>query len=56
MEKLGLGYDDPAHVRPDLIYCSITGFGRDGGADLPGYDLLVQAVGGLMSVTGTEPG
>ena len=56
MEKLGLGYDDLRAIRPDLIYCSITGFGRDGGADLPGYDLLVQAVGGLMSVTGSEPG
>ena len=56
MEKLGLGYDDLRAIRPDVIYCSITGFGRDGGADLPGYDLLVQAVGGLMSVTGTEPG
>ena len=39
-----------------MIYCSITGFGTGGGAALPGYDLLVQAVGGLMSVTGTEPG
>ena len=38
--------------QPHLIYCSITGFGRDRGAALPGYDLLVQAVGGLMSVTG----
>lgn len=56
MEKLGLGYEDLRAIRPDIIYCSITGFGRDGGADLPGYDLLVQAVGGLMSVTGTEPG
>lgn len=56
MEKLGLGYADLRAVRPDIVYCSITGFGRDGGAELPGYDLLVQAVGGLMSVTGTEPG
>lgn len=56
MEKLGLGYDDVRAIRPDVIYCSITGFGHGGGADLPGYDLLVQAVGGLMSVTGTEPG
>jgi crotonobetainyl-CoA:carnitine CoA-transferase CaiB-like acyl-CoA transferase len=55
MEKLGLGYDDLRAVRPDVIYCSITGFGRGGGAELPGYDLLVQAVGGLMSVTGAEP-
>ena len=56
MERLGLGYDDLRAVRPDLIYCAITGFGRGGGAALPGYDLLVQAVGGLMSVTGSEPG
>ena len=56
MEKLGLGYDDLRASKPDLIYCSITGFGRDGGAALPGYDLLVQAVGGLMSVTGPGPG
>ena len=56
MEKLGLGYDDLRAIRPDVIYCSITGFGTGGGAALPGYDLLVQAVGGLMSVTGTEPG
>jgi crotonobetainyl-CoA:carnitine CoA-transferase CaiB-like acyl-CoA transferase len=52
MEKLGLGYDTLRELKPDLIYCAITGFGRDGGADLPGYDLLVQAVGGLMSITG----
>ncbi len=56
MERLGLGYDDLRRVRPDVIYCAITGFGHGGGAALPGYDLLVQAVGGLMSVTGTEPG
>jgi crotonobetainyl-CoA:carnitine CoA-transferase CaiB-like acyl-CoA transferase len=56
MEKLGLGYDTLRPLRPDLIYCAITGFGRNGGADLPGYDLLVQAVGGLMSITGPRPG
>jgi crotonobetainyl-CoA:carnitine CoA-transferase CaiB-like acyl-CoA transferase len=56
MEKLGLGYDTLRELRPGLIYCSITGFGHDGGAALPGYDLLIQAVGGLMSVTGPEPG
>ena len=56
MEKLGLGYDDLAPLRPGLIYCSITGFGHHGGAALPGYDLLVQAVGGLMSVTGDADG
>jgi crotonobetainyl-CoA:carnitine CoA-transferase CaiB-like acyl-CoA transferase len=56
MEKLGLGYETLRTLRPDLIYCAITGFGRDGGAHLPGYDLLVQAVGGLMSITGPRPG
>ena len=56
MDRLGLGYDDLRAIRPDVIYCAITGFGSGGGAALPGYDLLVQAVGGLMSVTGTEPG
>jgi crotonobetainyl-CoA:carnitine CoA-transferase CaiB-like acyl-CoA transferase len=56
MEKLGLGYDALRALKPDLIYCAITGFGRDGGADLPGYDLLVQAVGGLMSITGQADG
>lgn len=56
MEKLGLGYGTLRGLKPDLIYCAITGFGRDGGAELPGYDLLVQAVGGLMSITGPEPG
>ncbi|GAA1482611.1 CoA transferase [Gordonia sinesedis] len=58
MERLGLGYDQVRDdelrgQRPELVYCSITGFGRAGGASLPGYDLLVQAVGGLMSVTGS---
>ncbi|NMO05241.1 CoA transferase [Gordonia sp. TBRC 11910] len=54
MEKLGLGYDDAQRVRPDVVYCSITGFGSGEGAALAGYDLLVQAVGGLMSVTGPD--
>ncbi|AXK34538.1 CoA transferase [Streptomyces armeniacus] len=52
MERLGLGYDALRAVNPRLVHCSITGFGADGGAGLPGYDLIVQAVGGLMSVTG----
>jgi crotonobetainyl-CoA:carnitine CoA-transferase CaiB-like acyl-CoA transferase len=56
MDKLGLGYDDLRADNPGLVYCSITGFGRDGGAALPGYDLLIQAVGGLMSITGTPGG
>jgi len=53
MEQYGLDYASLQEHRPDLVYCSITGFGRAGGAHLPGYDLLVQAVGGLMSVTGS---
>lgn len=57
MERLGLGYDELASHRPGLVYCSVTGFGTGEGADLPGYDLVAQAVGGLMSVTGsTESG
>ncbi|WP_016933542.1 CaiB/BaiF CoA transferase family protein, partial [Rhodococcus sp. R1101] len=56
MERLGLGYDDLLTVNPQLIYCSVTGFGSGDGAALPGYDLLVQAVGGLMSITGPEAG
>ncbi|WP_306740178.1 CaiB/BaiF CoA-transferase family protein [Arthrobacter sp. B0490] len=54
MQRFGLDYASLAGRRPDLVYCSITGFGSTGGAHLPGYDLLVQAVGGLMSVTGSQ--
>lgn len=56
MARLGLGHDWVLTDRPDLVYCSITGFGSGAGAALPGYDLLVQAVGGLMSITGPGPG
>ncbi len=56
MDKLGLGYETLSAANPGLIYCSITGFGRRGGGELPGYDLLVQAVGGLMSITGSPEG
>ncbi|MBN8866370.1 MAG: CoA transferase [Solirubrobacterales bacterium] len=56
MDELGLGYGDISELNPGLVYCSITGFGNGGGAALPGYDLLVQAVGGLMSITGAEDG
>jgi crotonobetainyl-CoA:carnitine CoA-transferase CaiB-like acyl-CoA transferase len=57
MAKLGLDYESLAAHSPGLIYCSITGFGGAGaGAELPGYDLLVQALGGLMSVTGEPDG
>jgi crotonobetainyl-CoA:carnitine CoA-transferase CaiB-like acyl-CoA transferase len=57
MTKLGLGYEELAAERPELVFCSITGFGGSGpGAELPGYDLLVQALGGLMSITGEPDG
>lgn len=57
MAKHGLSYEQVAVLNPGLVYCSITGFGSGPGATaLPGYDLLVQAVGGLMSVTGPREG
>jgi crotonobetainyl-CoA:carnitine CoA-transferase CaiB-like acyl-CoA transferase len=57
MAKLGLDYEPLAAANPGLVYCSITGFGSGGrGAELPGYDLLVQALGGLMSITGQPDG
>jgi crotonobetainyl-CoA:carnitine CoA-transferase CaiB-like acyl-CoA transferase len=57
MEVLGLDYTSLAASKPELVYCSITGFGGSGaGAALPGYDLLVQALGGLMSITGAPGG
>jgi crotonobetainyl-CoA:carnitine CoA-transferase CaiB-like acyl-CoA transferase len=55
-ERFGLGYDDLRSENAGLIYCSITGFGRGKGAALPGYDLLIQALGGLMSITGRPDG
>jgi crotonobetainyl-CoA:carnitine CoA-transferase CaiB-like acyl-CoA transferase len=56
MERLGLGYLQLSATNPALVYCSITGFGSGQGAELPGYDLLVQALGGLMSITGSPDG
>jgi crotonobetainyl-CoA:carnitine CoA-transferase CaiB-like acyl-CoA transferase len=57
MAELGLGYESLAAENPRLVYCSITGFGGSSpGAELPGYDLLVQALGGLMSITGEPEG
>lgn len=52
MEKFGLGYEAVAAQNPGVVYCSISGFGDAAGKELPGYDLLLQAVGGLMSITG----
>ena len=54
LSRFGLGYEQVATGNPGLVYCSISGFGSDLGRDLPGYDLLVQAMGGLMSITGTD--
>jgi crotonobetainyl-CoA:carnitine CoA-transferase CaiB-like acyl-CoA transferase len=56
LDELGLGYDDLRRDHPAIIYCSITGFGSLAGTELPGYDLLVQAIGGLMSITGPPDG
>lgn len=52
-DKLGLGYEDFLSVKPDMIYCSISAFGRGPhGHDRPGYDALVQAFTGIMALTG----
>nr|WP_328799361.1 CaiB/BaiF CoA-transferase family protein [Sediminihaliea albiluteola] len=60
MARYGLDYETLAALNPRLVYCSITGFGQTGPlSKRPGYDFLVQAMGGLMSVTGapdSEPG
>jgi hypothetical protein len=57
MERLGLGEKELRALNPRLIYASLTGFGVDGPmSDWPGYDLIVQAWGGLMSITGTPEG
>ncbi|MDH3581119.1 MAG: CoA transferase [Hyphomicrobiales bacterium] len=57
LAKYGLSYDDLRHDFPALIYCSISGYGQTGPyAKRPGYDLLAQAMGGLMSMTGEADG
>ena len=56
LDRLGLGYDDLRAANPGLVYCSITGFGSGAGAEMPGYDFVVQALGGLMSITGPADG
>ena len=56
MARFGLSFEDVHAVNPAAVYCSITGFGTGEGAALAGYDLLVQAVGGLMSITGPPDG
>jgi crotonobetainyl-CoA:carnitine CoA-transferase CaiB-like acyl-CoA transferase len=57
LKKYGLSYDDVKGDNPRLVYCSITGFGQTGPyADRPGYDFLIQGMGGVMSVTGEVDG
>ncbi|GAA2148036.1 formyl-CoA transferase [Humibacillus xanthopallidus] len=56
LARFGLGYDDVSELNPGVVYCSITGFGSRAGSAMPGYDFLVQAVGGLMSITGDSTG
>ena len=56
LAKFGLDYDRARTINPALIYASISGFGTAEGAGLPGYDLVVQAVSGLMSLTGDPDG
>ncbi|MCW2538371.1 MAG: L-carnitine dehydratase/bile acid-inducible protein [Frankiales bacterium] len=54
--RFGLDYDGVRSRNTGIIYCSISGFGSDKGAALPGYDMLVQGVSGLMSLTGSADG
>lgn len=57
LKKYGLSYDDLKADCPALIYCSISGFGQDGPyASRPGYDFMIQAMGGIMSITGEPDG
>ena len=57
LAKYGLGWEDLRAVNPRLIYCSITGFGQTGPyAARPGYDFIVQGMGGLMGITGEVDG
>jgi crotonobetainyl-CoA:carnitine CoA-transferase CaiB-like acyl-CoA transferase len=56
LRRFGLDYDTVAESNPGLVYLSISGFGTSEGAWLPGYDLIVQAVSGLMSLTGDADG
>jgi formyl-CoA transferase len=57
LAQYGLGYDDLAALNPALVYCSITGFGQTGPySEQPGYDFVIQALSGMMSITGPADG
>lgn len=57
LAKYGLDYDSLSALNPRLVYCSITGFGQTGPrAEEPGYDFIIQGMGGLMSITGEKDG
>jgi len=55
LARYGLGYEDLRKINPRLIYCSVTGFGQSGPyRERPGYDFMIQGMGGLMSITGEK--
>jgi len=57
LARYGLGYEDIKAVKPDIVYCSVTGFGQTGPwRERPGYDFMAQGMSGLMSVTGEPDG
>ena len=56
LARFGLDYESVRAANPAIVYASISGFGAGGGRDLPGYDLMVQAMSGLMSLTGAPDG
>jgi CoA:oxalate CoA-transferase len=57
MARMGLGYEDVVKIKPDIIYCSVTGYGQKGpDANAPAYDGAIQAASGIMSITGEPDG
>jgi len=57
LARYGLGYEDLRKLNPKLVYCSVTGFGQTGPyRERPGYDFMIQGMGGMMSVTGEPDG
>src|SRR3990172_1068975 len=57
LQRYGLGYEDVKAIRPDIVYCSITGYGQDGPyRDRAGFDPIIQAMSGFMSINGVPDG